>query len=300
MSELDPDVEMIPVHAINVLNPRARNRRVFNELVTSIAHLGLKKPITVSRRPGGGAYDLVCGQGRLEAFVALGQKEIPAIVVEADAEDCFVMSLVENLARRQHSSIELVREIGLLKQRGYSVAEIATKTDFSAEYIYAICYLLENGEERLINAVERGIIPHSIAMEIAKAKDGEVQEALADAYENKQLPGNQMLAIRRIIEIRNSSGKSLHGRGSGLPRNRVRVTAEILLRTYRRETERQKALVKKATLAQSRLLFVVNALRRLLGDDHFVTLLRAEGIQNMPTPLAELLGLTGGRDGHAS
>ena len=52
MSEPIPDISMIPVHAINVLNPRARNRKVFNELVTSIAHLGLKKPITVSRRPG--------------------------------------------------------------------------------------------------------------------------------------------------------------------------------------------------------------------------------------------------------
>jgi ParB family chromosome partitioning protein len=31
---------------IVVLNPRARNKRIFNEMVTSIAHLGLKKPIT--------------------------------------------------------------------------------------------------------------------------------------------------------------------------------------------------------------------------------------------------------------
>ena len=80
-------------------------------------------------------------------------------MVDVDEEDCFVMSLVENLARRQHTTLELVSEIGALKQRGYSIQEIATKTDFSPEYIYAICYLLETGEERLINGVERGIIP---------------------------------------------------------------------------------------------------------------------------------------------
>jgi len=295
MSEPIPEISMIPVHAINVLNPRARNRKVFNELVNSIAHLGLKKPITVSRRAGTGVYDLVCGQGRLEAFVALGQKEIPAVVVEAEEEDCFVMSLVENLARRQHTSLELVSEIGALKQRGYSVAEIAAKTDFSTEYIYAICYLLDNGEERLINAVERGVIPHSVAMEIAKAKDGDVQEALAEAYEKKALPGNQMLAIRRIVEIRNTSGKGMHGRGSGAPRHRHRATADLLVRAYRKETDRQKALVKKATLAQGRLLFIVNALRRLLADEHFVTLLRAEAISSMPLPLAERLGMPGAR-----
>src|ERR1700732_3219973 len=113
------EVQMVPVDGITVLNPRARNRRVFHELITSIAHLGLKKPITVSRRGTEPEYDLVCGQGRLEAFIALGQSEIPAIVIEASQEDCYVMSLVENLARRHPGSLELMREIGALKDRGY-------------------------------------------------------------------------------------------------------------------------------------------------------------------------------------
>jgi ParB family transcriptional regulator, chromosome partitioning protein len=48
-------------------------------------------------------------------------------------------------------------------------------------------------------------------------------------------------------------------------------------------------LVKKAAIAQGRLLFVVNALRRLLADEHFVTLLRAERLVTLPTPIAERL-----------
>ena len=96
MSEAEQRVELIPVDTITVLNPRERNRRVFEELVSSIAHLGLKKPITVSRRPDGAGYNLVCGQGRLEAFLALGQPEIPAIIIDAPEDDCLVMSLVEN------------------------------------------------------------------------------------------------------------------------------------------------------------------------------------------------------------
>lgn len=163
MSDI-PEILMIPVNAITVLNPRARNKRVFQELVTSIERLGLKKPITVSQRPGRSRYDLVCGQGRLEAFMALGQESIPAVVIDAAEDDCFVMSLVENLARRQHTPLELVRAIGALRERGYSHGEIAAKVGFSREYIYAICFLLENGEEKLISAVERGVIPHTIAM----------------------------------------------------------------------------------------------------------------------------------------
>ncbi|WP_421935599.1 plasmid partitioning protein RepB C-terminal domain-containing protein [Phenylobacterium sp.] len=285
MSEPVQSVELVPIDQITVLNPRARNRRVFEELVTSIAHLGLKKPITVSRQPSGG-YNLVCGQGRLEAFIALGQGKIPALVIEAAEDDCLVMSLVENLARRQHTPLELVRAIGALKQRGYSVQEIAEKTDLSHEYAYAICFLFEHGEEKLIAGVERGTIPPTLAIEIAKAKDGDVQEALADAYESKALPGNQLLAIRRIIEQRNASGKGINGTRA-MPRKRV--TTDSLVRAYLRETERQKALIKKATLAQSRLMFLVNAVRKLLADEHFTTLLRAEGLTTMPKPLAERL-----------
>ena len=66
-------------------------------------------------------------------------------------------------------------------------------------------YLLEHSEERLLVAVERGVMPAHIAMEIARAPDGDVQQALAEAYGNKLLPGNQILAIGRIILQRNQS-----------------------------------------------------------------------------------------------
>jgi len=125
----ETEIILVPVDSITVLNPRVRNQRVFQELVTSIANLGLKKPITVSKRPGRTRYSLVCGQGRLEAFIALGEPQIPAIVIDAAEDDCYVMSLVENLARRQHTPLELVRAIGILRERGYTHAEIAAKVD---------------------------------------------------------------------------------------------------------------------------------------------------------------------------
>lgn len=290
--DANQQIHMVPVDAITVLNPRVRNKRIFQELVTSIANLGLKKPITVSLRGDGSGYDLVCGQGRLEAFLALGQKKIPAVVVQATKDDCFVMSLVENLARRHHTPLELLGEIGSLKERGYSISEIAAKTGFSNEYIYALCFLLDHGEKRLLAAIERGVMPYSIAMEIARAKDADVQQALAEAYENRSLPGNQLVAIRRIIEQRNLSGKRMQSTGGN--RSKKQVTADALVRAYRKETDRQKLLVKKATLTQSRLIFVVNALRRLLDDENFVTLLRAESLHTIPRPLAERLGGSGG------
>ena len=211
MNETAPVVQMIPIDQINVLNPRSRNKIVFQSIVSNISNLGLKRPITVARRTepvDGKFYDLVCGQGRLEAFAALGQAEIPAIVKEASKEECFLMSLVENIARRQIRPLELLREISSLKSRGYSTTEIANKIDVHKSYVTGISHLLKDGEERLISAVETGRIPLSVAMQIANTDEDGIQRALCQAYEDKTLRGHKLLTVRRIIEARTANGKS--------------------------------------------------------------------------------------------
>ncbi len=165
-------IEMIPISRITVLNPRARNKRQHREIVNNIEAIGLKRPITVSRRDGAGGprYDLVCGEGRLEAFQMLGQTEIPAVVIEASESECLVMSLVENIARRTPRPIDLMKEIGALRSRGFSDAAIAEKIGVGASWVNMIASLLERGEERLVSAVETGLIPITLAMEISKAE----------------------------------------------------------------------------------------------------------------------------------
>ena len=171
------DIHQIPINDIRVANPRSRNKVVFQGIVANIQALGLKKPITVCRRPPGEPprYDLVCGQGRLEAFRALGEQTIPAIVIEATPETRFLMSLVENIARRQPSNLELLREISNLKNRGYSTDEIARKLDYHSTYVRDIAHLLSKGEEQLIEYVAAGRMPLSVAVRIDSGTDAEVQ-----------------------------------------------------------------------------------------------------------------------------
>ena len=277
---------MVPIEQIRVLNPRFRNKKKFQQIVTNIQNIGLKRPITVSAFiiKGEKRYDLVCGQGRLEAYVALGQEEIPAIIVNISKEDCFLMSLVENLARRQQLSIELVRQIGVLKERGYTSAQIAAKIDVTKEYARGIVRLLECGEERLISAVEKGQVPISTAVDISTATDEDAQRALLEAYEKKKLRGNALTRVRQLIEQRRTKGKKIFtGTGTG---RKKELTANMLVRTYRQEVERQTMLIKKAKLCEARLIFIVSALGELFRDDHFFTLLRAEAIDTMPKYLA--------------
>lgn len=228
MSDPVPEIRMVPVDLITILNPRVRNKRIFQELVDSIAHLGLKKPITVSQRAGKTRYDLVCGQGRLEAFIALGQSEIPAIIVDASEEDCYVMSLVENLARRQHSPLELVHAIGVLAARGYSHSEIAAKVDFSYEYVAAICVLLDNGEEKLISAVERGVIARDLAALIGTADHQTSAPPPNEKNDRKKLDAAKAIERPKTIWIRRRKPPEVSPNASVRPVVMMMITAMIL------------------------------------------------------------------------
>ena len=283
--------QMIPVDLIAVINPRIRNKKSFRQIVDSISKVGLKKPITINRNKNGNGeatYRLVCGQGRLEAFISLGEREIPARVVDVTEEDGLVMSLVENLARRQHRPLELLHDIGELGKRGYSDKEIATKTGLSYVYVHSIRHLLEEGEERLLTAVETGQIPVNVAIDIAEADEEGVQEALAQAYQNGLLRGKKLLSAKRLVEQRRRRGKTFRQGRQVLGRSRI-MSSVALVRAYEREADRQRLMIKKAEVTQNRLLFIVEAVRQLLTDKNFVTLLRAEGLATMPSLLADLI-----------
>lgn len=281
-------VEMIPLEKITVVNPRIRNKRGFQEIVDNIALIGLKRPITVTRRTeaGGPYYDLVCGQGRLEAYKALGQHEVPALVVSADPEDCLVASLVENCARRKRPAIDLLYDIGGMKQRGYSVADIARKTGLTSEYVHAVIRLIEKGEQRLLRAVESGQIPFSVALEIAEAEDQDVQAALQNAYEKNLLRGRKLLAAKRLVEQRRVQGKRLKVNSHPQPRQ---LSTAALVRAYQEDTDRKRLLIRRAQAARNRLLFIAEAMRRLLEDDAFRTLLAKEGLATLPKNLVRRL-----------
>ena len=278
-------IEWIPISEISVVNPRPRNKVMFDLIVGNIAAIGLKKPITVSRRvvPSDGInYDLVCGQGRLEAFLALGEKVIPAIIIEATREAQYLMSLVENIARRPPSNRDLLREVRALKERGYKTDQIASKLGLDRVYTYGIVKLLDLGEESLIEAVEARRIPVTVAITIANGTNEEVRRALTRAYEEGDLRGAKLAAARRIIAERLAKTKK------GTKRKRV-VSAKSLVNEYRRHADKSLTLIKRSAVTNQRLFLLVSIVRRLFVDENFITLLRAESLLSIPEYLATAL-----------
>ncbi len=287
---MSEEIKMIPIDKIRILNPRHRDRKKFDAIVQSIKNLGLKKPIQVSLRseqegeaPG---YDLVCGQGRIEAFIALGHQQIPAVVVEISKEDRLLRSLVENIARRYPSPLAMMTEIERLKTEGYSNVQIGKKLDIFDTMVAGLIALKNAGEERLLDAAISGRIPLGVAMDIAKADTVETQRELLKAYETKQLNQLSIRTVKRLIDQRRFAGKNRDSNRAG----RKRLTsAESLVNAYKRESQRQKLLIRKARVCEAKLVFIVTAFNKLLADENFVTLLRAESLFTMPKYLWEKL-----------
>ncbi len=290
---MSDEVIMIPIEKFRILNPRPREKKKFDQIIQSIRSLGLKKPIQVSLRaaeegtePG---YDLVCGQGRIEAFLALGHREIPAIVVEVPREERLLRSLVENMARRLPSPLALMNEIERLKAEGYSNVEIGKKLDIADGTVGGYIALKKAGEERLLDAAINGRIPLGVAMDIAKADTPELQRELLKAYESKQLNQFSIRTVKRLIDQRRFVGKE---RDKDQGKKKPRTSAESLINTFKRESQRQRVMVKKARLCEARLVVIVTAFGKLLADENFVNLLRAESLADIPQYVHDKLEAT--------
>ena len=282
----EQQIVSIPIAEIRITNPRSRNRIKWQLVVQSIATVGLKRPITVAMRPvsdsEGKRYDLVCGQGRMEAFVELGETTIPAIIIKAPEQDRQLMSLVENIARKPASTHAILFEVRVLRERGYKSEEIALKLGLDKAYLYGICHLIDKGEELLVYSVEAGRIPLSVAVEIATGNNHEVSRALSEAYEKGDLRGARISAARRIITQRLEKQR-LQGKTESPPR---RLTGAALVQEYKQKIREQTALVVKANRTRDRLILLTSAVRLLFADENFRTLLIAEGVQTVPAELA--------------
>ena len=286
------EVQMIRIDQIRILNPRTRDKRKFEQIVESIKNQGLKMPIKISSRiikegeePG---YDLICGQGRIEAFTALGHQEIPAIVVEVAKADRLLMSIVENMARRFPAPLDLIIEIERLKSEGYNNVAIGKKLGIQDTLVGGLLVLRNSGEERLLDAAVKGKVPLGVAIDIAKADTTETQRELLKAYESGQLNHASILTVKRLIEHRKFLGKTLRC-GDEAMRKKNRTTAASLVNAFRKETQRQKVLIKKHKLCEAKLIVLVRAFKHLFDDENFVNLLRVEKLSTFPKFLSEKL-----------
>jgi ParB family chromosome partitioning protein len=107
------------------------------DLVDSIREKGVLEPVLA--RPVGGRYELVVGSRRLEAAKIAGLKKIPTLVRPMTDEEAIIVSLVENIQRRDIEPEEEYDGIVALRKanpRAYGTSEqIAKALGKSKRYV---------------------------------------------------------------------------------------------------------------------------------------------------------------------
>lgn len=109
--ERKSSIQNIDVRKIkpNPFQPREFfNEAALDELKNSIAEKGIIQPITVRKVEDG--YELIAGERRLRAVLALTLESIPAYVLKVDSDaEMLELSLIENIQREDLNPIDVAR-----------------------------------------------------------------------------------------------------------------------------------------------------------------------------------------------
>ncbi len=91
----------------NPLQPRKEFAPLeLSELQQSLSTHGMLQPVTVRTSQAGRGYELIAGERRFRAAIALGWKEVPALVKDVDDSTLLALALIENLQRADLNPIE--------------------------------------------------------------------------------------------------------------------------------------------------------------------------------------------------
>lgn len=144
------------------------------ELAASIRAVGVLQPVLV--RSLGERYELIAGHRRVHAARLAGMVNIPAIVVDADAQASVVMALSENLNRADMNVIEEGVAFGRwLETTKGSVKELARLLGRSDSYVSKRLSVLELDPASL-DALVRGEITLHHGLELKRVDDVSVRE----------------------------------------------------------------------------------------------------------------------------
>jgi ParB family transcriptional regulator, chromosome partitioning protein len=112
---LDLEIDRIDVNPHQTRSFTPLEIESLDELADSIKVQGVLQPITV--RPGkDGRYFLITGERRMRASQMAGKKTVPAIVRVVSEQQAAEMTVIENLQRRDLTSIDLARAYIMLSK----------------------------------------------------------------------------------------------------------------------------------------------------------------------------------------
>ena len=169
----------------DVISPNPdQPRRYFDpdglyELAESIRVHGILQPLSV-RRKGGGRDELIAGERRLRAAMICGLEQVPCLVLEVSRESSCLLSLIENLQRRDLDFWEEAKALERLTTvYGLSQEEAAAKVGKSQSAVANKLRLLRLPQEVLALLRKHGFTERH-ARALLRLPTPEAQAAGAD------------------------------------------------------------------------------------------------------------------------
>ncbi|MDD5688110.1 MAG: ParB/RepB/Spo0J family partition protein [Elusimicrobia bacterium] len=195
----------IPVNKIKPNRYQAREK--FDEaglknLADSIMEHGLAQPIIVSAKRKDGTYELVAGERRWRASMLAGLSEIPAIIKTLSEKESFVLSLIENLQRKDLNPVEEAKGYKRLMAEFNLTQEDLAKTLGKSRSTVANIIRLLSLPKQIQDAISEGKITEGHARAIASIDDPLKQRLLLEKIIAQQL------TVRDVEKISQKSKKS--------------------------------------------------------------------------------------------
>jgi len=201
-------VTIVPTEKVrpNSLQPRRHyDEHKLAELKDSIKEKGILQPVLV--RENGGEYEVVAGERRLRAAMALGLTEIPVIIKDLSNAEALVIALIENIQREELNPIEeAVAFKRLIEEFHLKQDEVAQSVGKDRSTVSNTMRLLKLPDE-IQQAVVSGSISMGHARSLLSIDNPQKQQALFQEIISKGF------SVREVENIASGQSSSAGRRG---------------------------------------------------------------------------------------
>ena len=192
--DIDTSIQYINVEEIipNRFQPRLTfDDEGLQELAKSINEHGIIQPL-VLRKLLNGKYEIIAGERRYKASQIAGLSKVPSIIANLDDNTSAEVALVENLQRRNLSSIEEAKSYKKLLDRGYLTQEQLAKRLGVSQSGVANKVRLLNLTEEVQDALLKELISERHARSLLQITNKEQQINMLNKIINNRLTVRQL------------------------------------------------------------------------------------------------------------
>lgn len=186
----------------NRFQPRESiNEESLQELISSIKENGVIQPILV--RKEGLYYELIAGERRLKACIALGNDTIPAIILDVPENKLLQLALIENIQRENLNPIEEAKAYqALLKLENLTHENLSNRIGKKRSTISNSLRLLDLPKE-IQDCVSRGTLSQGHARTLLSFTS---KDSMLDAFRKLQ---SKKISVRKLEQLAKNKDKKI-------------------------------------------------------------------------------------------